>query len=183
MSNKRLIITILILGIIFAFAGLLLALNATGVFDLKTAMADMPVIGKRFQTDDPFMIIAPLEDENKSLKKEIEELKTLLTEKEKAAENFNVLKDDYLRQISQLEEKIINLSQKDVQSAQLAQIYSKMEDVEAVRIFDNLDDDTVIGILVKISADKTASFLAAMDPIRAAKLTAVLTDKAIGVGN
>lgn len=182
MSNKRLIITILILGVIFAFAGLLLALNATGVFDIKAAMADMPVIGKRFQTDDPLLIVEPLEDENKSLRKEIEELEALLAEREKTATDLNKLKEDYQQQIEQLEAKIITISQKDTQNAQLAQIYSKMEDVEAVRIFNNLDDDTVIGILIKIPTDKTASFLAAMDPIRAAKLTAILTDKAIGTG-
>lgn len=183
MSNRRLIITILILGIVFALAGLLLALNATGVFDLKTAMADMPLVGKRFQTDDPVMIIAPLEDENKSLKKEIEELEELLKEKDLAMQNFDTAKEEYERKILSLEEKMIEISQKDIQSAQLAQIYSQMEDREAVRIFDNLDDNTVVGILVKIPSDKTASFLAAMDPIRAAKLTAILTDKAIGTGN
>lgn len=183
MSNKKLIITIIFLGVLFALVGLLLAMNATGVFDLKEALSDMPVIGERFKIDDPVMIVAPLEDENLQLKKNIEELQAILAEKEKEINNFDKEKAEFENKIIVLQNQLKEIEQKEIQSAQLAQIYGKMEDRQAVRIFDNLDDDTVVSILVRIPSEKTASFLAGMDPMRAAKLTAVLTDKAIDAAN
>lgn len=183
MSNKKLVITIIILGIIFALIGLLLAMNASGVFDLKAALADMPIIGDRFKVEDPLMVVAPLEDQNKALQTEIEELKLLLAEKEKELGTFDDEREKYELRITELEKSIAEVQQKDIQSEQLAQIYGKMEDKQAVRIFDNLDDNTVVSILLKIPSEKTASFLAGMDPMRAAKLTAILTDKAIEAVN
>lgn len=183
MSNKKLVITIIILGIIFALIGLLLAMNASGVFDLKAALADMPIIGDRFKVEDPLMVVAPLEDQNKALQTEIEELKLLLAEKEKELGTFDDEREKYELRITELEKSIAEVQQKDFQSDQLAQIYGKMEDKQAVRIFDNLDDNTVVSILLKIPSEKTASFLAGMDPMRAAKLTAILTDKAIEAVN
>ena len=183
MSNKKLIITIIILGIIFALIGLLLAMNATGVFDLKSALSDLPIIGERFKVEDPVMVVAPLEDENKDLQRQIEELKLLLSEKEKESASFDDERAEYELKITELEKSIAEIQQKDIQSDQLAQIYGKMEDKQAVRILDNLDDNTVVSILLKIPSEKTASFLAGMDPMRAAKLTAILTDKAIEAAN
>lgn len=183
MSNKKLVITIIILGVIFALIGLLLAMNASGVFDLKAALADMPIIGDRFKVEDPLMVVAPLEDQNKALQTEIEELKLLLAEKEKELGTFDDEREKYELRITELEKSIAEVQQKDIQSDQLAQIYGKMEDKQAVRIFDNLDDNTVVSILLKIPSEKTASFLAGMDPMRAAKLTAILTDKAIEAVN
>lgn len=183
MSNKKLIITIVILGIVFALIGLLLAMNASGVFDLKAALSDMPIIGDRFKVEDPVMVVAPLEDENKQLRNEIEELEGLISEKDKELTSFDQERQEYEDQITTLEERISEIEQKDIQSDQLAQIYGKMDEEEAVRIFDNLDDDTVVNILLKVPSEKTASFLSEMDPTRAAKLTAVLTDKAIEAAN
>jgi chromosome segregation ATPase len=108
--------------------GLLLAMNATGVFDLKEALSDMPVIGERFKTDDPVMIIAPLEDENLQLKKNIEELQALLAEKDKEITNFDKEKAEFENKIIVLQNQLKEIEQKEIQSAQLAQIYGKMED-------------------------------------------------------
>lgn len=183
MSNKKLILTILFLGIIFALVGLLLAMNATGVFDIRTALADLPVIGQRFAVEEELLIVKPLEEENFQLRQEIELLKKAIAEKEQAAGNVNAEISKYTARISALEEQITKLEARDLQSAQLATYYSKMEDRQAVRIFDNLDDRTVLDILVKLPPDKAAGFLAAMDPMRAAKLTAVLTDRTSSAGN
>lgn len=179
MNNKKLVLTIIILGVVFALIGLLLAMNASGVFDLKTALSDLPVIGNRFKVEDPLMVVAPLEDKNTQLEEEIIGLKEVIGEKDKKIAAIDKEKEDYEFKIASLEKEIETIKKKDAQSDQLAQIYGKMEDKQAVRIFNNLDDNTVVGILMKIPSEKTATFLAAMDPMRAAKLTAVLTDKAI----
>lgn len=183
MSNKKLIMTIIVLGLFFALIGLLLAMNATGVFDLKAALADLPVIGNRFKTEDPLMVVEPLEDENLQLEKEIIELKAMIVEKENLVSAFDKEREDYELKISLLKKEIDTVKQKDIQSDKLAQIYGTMKDKQAVQIFNNLDDETVISILMKIPSEKTAAFLAGMDPMRAAKLTAVLTDKAIEATN
>lgn len=183
MNNKKFVITIIILGVVFALFGLLLAMNATGVFDLKAALSNMPVIGNKFKVEDPIMIVSPLEDENTELKKEIEGLKSALSEKDNEVLAFDKERQEFILKINTLEKEIKTVKQKDLQSDNLAQIYGKMDDKQAVKIFNNLDDSTVVGILMKIPSEKTASLLGGMDPMRAAKLTAILTDKAIEVAN
>ena len=183
MSNKKLIITIASLGILFALIGLLLAMNATGVFDLRTAMADMPLIGQRFETTDEVMIVRPLEEENYKLTQQIQNLQASLNEKEKIMAEIDNERESFLSEIANLEAEIERLEGKDVRAEQLASYYSQMDERRAVMIFDNLDDNTVLDILLKLPADKTSAFLAAMDPQRAAKLTAVLTDRTSSVVN
>ena len=177
MSSKKIVVTIVLLGIIFALLGVLLAMNSTGVFDLKAALANLPIIGEKFKVEDQIMIIKPLEDENYQLRQEIQEARKSLEEKEKEKEELIEEIDAYKQEVVLLKEQIAQSEKLEYQNSQIALYYSKMEDRQATKIFDNLDDDKVLGILTELPPEKAGSILAAMDPVRAAKLTAVLTDK------
>lgn len=177
MQNKKLILIIVVIGILFSLVGALFAMNSTGVFDLKIALADMPVIGERFQVEEEALVIEPLEDENDELRKTIEELNSKIDEENLSNINTSVEIDKYKAEIDAQKKVISDLTEKDLKIQTLSEYYSRMKAKEAVSILENLDDDTVLRILVKLSPEKSAEILTEMDPLRAAKLTGILTDK------
>lgn len=177
MQNKKLILVIVGIGIIFSFIGILLAMNSTGIFNIRLAMADMPFIGEQFKVQEEALVIEPLEEENEELREMIEDLKLKLDEENLSNINTNVEIDKYKEEIEKQKIKIKELEEKDLKIQTLSEYYSKMKANEAVPILENLDDDTVLRILIKLAPDKSAEFLTEMDPLRAAKLSGILTDK------
>lgn len=61
--------------------------------------------------------------------------------------------------------------------ASLVKIYESMKPPDAARIFDGLDMDILIQVVIRMKEAKTAPILAQMDPARAKELTIQLADR------
>jgi len=177
-KNKAIILIVIV---IVAIVGILLGAQLTGLIDIKPVFADLPFVGKYFgESEKEQLYIAPLEDENSLLKERIALLEQEISQKEiltvEETEATNVKIAELESEVKRLTEELENLKDLDSKATELANYYGNMKPDEAVRIFENLDDETVIMILRKMQTDTVGKVLAAMEPIRAAKITRVLTD-------
>jgi len=171
-------INIVIICIIFALIGALWGSHAAGLLNLTPILADLPIIGGYYAVEDDgvSMEISPLEDENKVLKEKIQELESQLANFQTIEMKYQEDIVDYNNQIAELENKIKTIEEKEVSSTKMVEYYSQMKPKEIAPIFDNLDDEIILDILVKLDANIAAKILAELEPLRVAKLTRLLTD-------
>ncbi|KJS23490.1 MAG: hypothetical protein VR72_01350 [Clostridiaceae bacterium BRH_c20a] len=178
MSVPKIPINIVIICIIFALIGALWGSHAAGLLNLTSVLADLPIIGGKFAVVDEGVSveISPLEDENKALKEKIQELESQLANFKTTEMKYQEEIAEYNNQISKLENQIKIIEEKEVSSAKMGEYYSQMKPKEIAPIFDNLDDEIILDILVKLDANIAAKILAELEPLRVAKLTRLLTD-------
>jgi len=170
--------SVLITCIVFALIGALWGAHAAGLINLLPVLADLPVLGSYFATDEAIQNaeISPLEEENKGLNAKILELEKQLVDFQTKESKYQDEIKNLREQISQLEKQIQTLTDKEKNAAKTVEYYGQMKPKEIAPIFENLDDEKVVEILLGLEADHAAKILAELDPMRAAKLTKILTD-------
>jgi flagellar motility protein MotE (MotC chaperone) len=140
----------------------------------------------------------PVEKPAKSVKQAIasNEAISFLQQKEadlKRREDLLKEKEDHLDKVQQeIEQKTKDLLaiQKQLQAAAsekqesqntkvrgLAKIYGTMKPKDAAKLFENLDDKLVMGIIATMTPDEAASILALMDVKKAAKISEALSGR------
>jgi len=170
--------SVIVICILFAVIGGLWGSHAAGLINLTPVLSDLPVIGNYFidEVQIDTNSISPLEIENKKLKERISKLGNELTNSQANETNYKEEINKLQNELSSLEAQIKMLQDQEKNALKLAEYYGQMKPKEVVPIFDNLDDDTVLSILTKMESSQTAKILAELEPLRAAKLTKVLTD-------
>jgi len=166
-------------------AGIVYALDWFAVIDVNGMARKIPVVGKLIPESKSAVKPAsktasqaqenPLEKENKQLKEQVGKLNN---EVKKLNENNNSLKnkqEEYKNIIKNLEDAKKENAANAAGYKELAAYYADMKPAAAVQIMDNLDDDTVIGILLNLEDEQAGKILAAMDPKRAAQIVRKMT--------
>ncbi len=97
----------------------------------------------------------------------------------RAAEQQLVVKQEQLEQIRDEIRALVSDydDEKDQEQQRLRQIYSAMKAKNAAAIFNDLDLDTLIGVVRGMSPRRLAPILAAMDPRKAQQLTLELAER------
>lgn len=175
MSKKIFSVKFVVLCLVAVIIGGLWAANAAGFIQLKDYAKKIPLVSTFFKDPVPeennIPTISPVEQENQDLRSQIKTLeeRILALEGEKVK---------YLEQISQMQQETsaLNSYKADTEkfidnSKQLAEYYKKMKPEAAVSIMNNLDDSTVLAILLLLDKEQASKILSLMDPQRAALLS------------
>ncbi|NLC08044.1 MAG: hypothetical protein GX755_08805 [Syntrophomonadaceae bacterium] len=180
-------VKLVVLSLLIVVAGLLAGAQLAGWIDLRQLAVQIPGV-ERFTSSsgiDSTPVVSGvslMEKENLELKRKIQEQEDLLQgiigEKQALEQNKLALE----QKIQDLEKKVALLSseqsaEKNVDYQQLADYYAEMKPAAVVAIMDNLDDETVLGILKEMEFDQVAKILTAMQPERAARLSTMFTTK------
>ena len=171
--NKT-IVFVLFLILIVLGAGIFAA-QQTGYLNVNNTLA--PIAGA--ETLDSVDLVSPIETENNNLRKEKKDLEYQLNvlqgEKTRLLEQVTNLQTELTKlRADFLEQEIIALNVEE-----LATYYQEMKPEAAVKIMDNLDDETIMLILPLLEKKQTAKIIALMDPLRAALITQLLLDKQV----
>ncbi|MDD2400842.1 MAG: hypothetical protein PHI90_05660 [Clostridia bacterium] len=172
---------LLLLSIIIVLGTGALAAHKTGFIDLSPVLNKIPFANKIIETNkevlDDTVVVSPIEKENIQLRKEKSELKNMVVilkgEKTKLDEQFQEMEIELteLRELKkQNEMKVSNTNE-------LVECYKEMKAEAVAKIFESLDDDTVITMLVLLDNEQTAKILALMEPQRVALITQLLLNK------
>lgn len=118
---------------------------------------------------------SPTEKENLNLKKQVIDLKKQVDELKKSNDSLKASKDEAVTNLQNIENTQKDKTSKASGYKQLANYYANMKPAEAVKIMNNLDDETIIGILINLENEQAGKILAAMDPKRAAIIVSKMT--------
>lgn len=174
---------LIILGLV-GLGGILAGLDYLGFLDLKPLLSKVPYSDKipflaevmPAKTASPKPETNLWELENKKLKNQVQSLqrqvKLLTQEKETLAQ----AKDQLETEFQEVKSAPAAEKAKTVDYEQLAQYYGEMKADAAVKIMDNLEDELVIGIFLKMENPQVSKILSKMDPQRAANLVKQMTN-------
>lgn len=184
MKNKPFILVIVLLCSLAVIIGALCAMQKAKIFDFSPTLAKIPVVKnyiKLPQNDGENLPQSPLEKENQEIKEQL----TTQQGNTKAAEEkvlaLEAEKTKLLASIEQLTGEVTALkgakesaSKTTDNTKELAQYYREMKPEAAVKIMNNLDDNTIVAILPYLEKEQAAKILALMDSVRAASITQIL---------
>lgn len=177
MKFPKIPIGVIIICIIFTIIGVLWGSHAAGLINLTPALADLPIVGDNFKAEgEKDTEISPLEEENNKLTVKILELEKKVADLEALDAQYNESIKNYQNQIFQLESEIKELKLKEEKTTKMVELYSQMKPKEIAPIFENLNDEVVLDLLIRLDANLAADILAELDPLRAAKLSNLFTD-------
>lgn len=182
-------IIFLLLLMIGSIIGSIYILDKVGVFNKEEViypkLASIPGLGKFFTPKEiPFEIMEKEELRNlkESIDKRFEEIsekEQRLKEKEenleKREQNIVAKEEVVLKKEEALEERIKEYEDEEKRWQKLATYYSSMSPDQAASILQNLDDQTVIAIFMRMKDTAVAVCLMKMDPKRAAELSRKMT--------
>mgnify|MGYP000900378659 CR=1 FL=1 len=170
--------SILILLAIIVTMGIgAIAAHQTDFIDLSPAFAKIPflegLVKKPVETSEE-LLNSPIEEENKKLREEKNEIASKITVLEEE-------KTKLMEQVTELQTEITTLkADKGTQETvalntqELANYYREMKPEAVVKIMDNLDDETILMILPLLDKKQSSKIIALMDPQRAALITQLL---------
>lgn len=174
MTNKIIIASLLLIVLIAAG---IFAANATGMIDLKSMAANVPVLNKLIDdsADQVNTIpVSPIEEENKILRGKVADLEKKITELE--ADKVRTLEQVALTQKELTELRAYKTEKENMvlNAKEIALYYSQMKPEAVAKIMNTLDDDTVITILPLLDKDQSGKILSLLEPQRAALLTRIM---------
>lgn len=184
MGFKKITAVFLVIIGLIGLGGILYGLNYLGFLDLKPLVSKVPYIDKipylakalpsKAATQKPEANI--LELENKHLKNQVKslerEVKLLTQEKEALAQAKDLLETEF----QEIKSTQVEDGNKKINYEQQAQYYGQMKADAAVKIMDNLEDELVIGVFLKMENEQVSKILSKMDPKRAANLVKQMTN-------
>ncbi|MEW6103170.1 MAG: hypothetical protein AB1630_05055 [bacterium] len=184
-------IIFLLLLMVASIIGAIYVLDKVGVFNKEEViypkLATIPGIGKFFTPKKiPFEVIKKEEIRNlkESVDKRFEEIsekEEKLKEKEERLEekekDVAFREDALLKKQSALEERIKVYEDEEKRWQKLALYYSSMSPDQAAKILQDLDDQTVISIFMRMKDSAVAVCLMKMDTKRAAELSRKMTGR------
>jgi len=176
------IFLLLMLILIFFSAGLFAA-HQTGFINLNPILSKIPgmssfVIEPAETTSDPEdQLISPIEKENQKLRKENKDLEFKLTTLEGEKTGLLEQVTDLQAELTELKASITAQTTAALNADELAVYYQKMDPKAAIKIMENLEDETVMIILPRLESKQSAEIISLMDPLRAAIITQLLLDK------
>ena len=173
---KKINILILLAIIVTMVIGAIAA-HQTDFIDLSPVFAKTPflkgLVKKPVEAAEE-SLISPIEEENKKLREEKNELISKITGLEEE-------KTKLMEQVTELQTEITTLrTDKSTQETvafntqELANYYRDMKPEAVVKIMDNLDDETILMILPLLDKKQSSKIIALMDPQRAALITQLL---------
>lgn len=179
----------LLLLMVGSIIGSIYILDKVGVFNKEEViypkLALIPGLGKFFVPKKiPFEVIEKEELRNlkESIDKRLEEIskkEERIKEKEenldKREKNVIAREEVVLKKEEALEERIKEYEDEERRWQKLANYYSSMSPDQAASILQNLDDQTVIAIFMRMKDTAVAVCLMKMDPKRAAELSRKMT--------
>lgn len=117
-----------------------------------------------------------------SRRKQLEDRERGLDQREALLEAAEKKFNEKLNELNGLRDQIKVLVKKhtaeqDAQLASLVKIYESMKPKDAARIFDALDMDVLLDVVVRMKEAKSAAVLAQMDPTRVKEVTLQLVDR------
>lgn len=162
-------------------AGGIVAASTTGWIDLRSWMAQVPVLAEWAGVEQEEKPLS-LEEKNERLRsqmaeleKEVKRLKeqeVMLQELQKDLEENEIMKKEQLAQERAEQEGY----------RALAAYYADIKPSAAVAILDNLDPQIVAEILQAMDKEQAGQILAAMEPVRAADLLKIIADRTAQAG-
>lgn len=182
-------IIFLLLLMVASIIGAIYILDKVGVFNKEEViypkLAGIPGVGKFFAPKKILFEVAEKE-EIRNLKESIDKRFEELSEKEERLkekeENLDKKEKDIvareeviLKKEEALEERIKEYENEEKRWQKLALYYSSMSPDQAASILQNLDDQTVIAIFMRMKDTAVAVCLMKMDPKRAAELSRKMT--------
>lgn len=182
-------IIFLLLLMVASIIGSIYVLDKIGVFNKEEViypkLALIPYVGKFFTPKKiPFEVMKKEEIRNlkESLDKRFEEIsekEERLKEKEenldKKEKEIVAREEALLKKEETLEERIKEYENEEKRWQKLAIYYSSMSPNDAASILQNLDDQTIIAIFMRMKDTAVAVCLMKMDPKRAAELSRKMT--------
>jgi len=160
-------------------AGAWCSLIYLGVLSAPAFFKDIPVVNRLVDTSDVTTSkSSPVEQEKRQLLERIKSLQGKMTKLEQQVRvketELQQAKSTLARVNKQVEElKNANLTSQgqDEVFKELAGYYSSIKPKDSAKVFEQLDDETVIGILQHMDSEQVGKILAAMSPERAALIT------------
>ncbi|MTV47798.1 hypothetical protein GJ688_02215 [Heliobacillus mobilis] len=178
MSNLKLFF---ILAVPVMLLAALAAAQTVGAVDIIPYLRQIPVVGTMIPKSDPAKQgsqqtleearIARLEAEKADLDAKLTEVQSKATTP--VPQDSQVLKEkaDLEKQVADLKNQIDKENHVKLDTQKLAERLSAMKPASAAKIMENLPDDTVNSLLNQMDIDVAAKITAALDPVRAARLT------------
>jgi flagellar motility protein MotE (MotC chaperone) len=177
-ANKVLIGFLIFIFILGSFGGSLLFLKSSNkegpLALLQEKLSKTPLIGRFIQppqTPAEDLVIVSLENEKLMLEKEREaikikedELNKKLAEIERKNKKLSEAEEQMNRLVNELKSQVQNFEQ-------LAKLYDVMNPKKAATIFAEMDDETVINIMLRMGTQQVSDILSNMDSKYAARLT------------
>ncbi|MCR4400735.1 MAG: hypothetical protein QHH05_00990 [Syntrophomonadaceae bacterium] len=169
MGKTALRVTVIVV-VLVAVAGAWLGLMYARILPIASSIARLPVVGTLLARSDgeqqpPEVDVAALQAENQQLKLQLQAKSRqveLLTARLREAQQSAAKPGD---------EGAAPPPDTDAVYKELAGYYSSIKPAKAALVFNELDDDTVIGILQQMEPDTAGQILAALAPARAAVIT------------
>lgn len=176
MALPKIPVGLIVLCLLLAILGGLWGVHASGLINLNTVLQDLPFVGKNFVEDEFVEIITPLEKENEALQGEINKLQQEISNLKKEKKELEAKALALEKQAQGLDKKVNSLQKEEKEVFKLADYYNAMKAKEIVPIFEGLEDDLVLKILLQLEDKKVGQILAEMDPMRAAIITRSLSN-------
>jgi len=178
MGKTRVPFTLIVLCLSAALLGGFWAASAIGIIDINSLLGQLPVVGAHFsppgQGQPKIPAVSPIEEENIKLRAAKADLEKRLADLEKE-------KAELLSQIEETRQVAAELlaykEQKEkarLKVEEMALYYKEMKPEAAVKVMNNLDDETVAAILPLLEKEQAAKIMSLMDPQRAAYITQLL---------
>ncbi|QGG48172.1 hypothetical protein [Heliorestis convoluta] len=159
--------------------GSISAAQVAGVIDVTNYVRQIPVIGTMipekeeeafFQQTFEEHRIAQLEEEKAELDNQLRELQQQLVMVEPQEDLWEQEKNELEQSLQILQEQLEQLQNARVDQESLVERLRLMRPADAVKIMENLPDQTINALLAEMDVDEAARLMALFDPVRAARL-------------
>lgn len=176
---KKTVILILIAIILIGSAGAFAA-HQVNFIDLSPVFAKVPFMHglvKKPAEDPEELLTSPIEEENKQLREENSELQSKITSLEEEKTKLMEQVTEIQNEVNSLKAEKNDQKETEINTQKLAEYYREMEPKAAVKIMENLDDETILLLLSLLEKKQSGEIISLMDPQRAAFLTTLLLQK------